>query len=145
MLKGISPLMSPDMLSALYKMGHGDEFVIGDAHFPAETYASKYVVRADGITIPQLLDAIFPLFELDNYVDEQIITMQPVPGDKLDPAVVASYKEVAHKHGFTNAKFGTMERYAFYERAKKAFLIILSGDTRIYGNVIIRKGVVPVV
>lgn len=145
MLKGISPLMSPDMLSALYKMGHGDEFVIGDAHFPAETYASKYVVRADGITIPQLLDAIFPLFELDNYVDEQIITMQPVPGDRLDPAVVASYKEVARKHGFTNAKFGTMERYAFYERAKKAFLIILSGDTRIYGNVIIRKGVVPVV
>lgn len=141
MLKGISPRISPDMLSALYKMGHGDELVIGDGHFPAETFASKYVVRADGLTVAELLDAILPLFELDRYVDEQLITMEAVPGDTLDPRVEASYRAAAGKHGYAWAKMARMERFAFYERAKKAFLIIQSGDTATYANIILKKGV----
>lgn len=143
MLKGISPFMSPDLLSALYRMGHGDELVIGDAHFPAETFASNIIVRADGITVPQLLDAILPLFELDKYVETQMFTMEAVPGDKLNPKVEASYKALANKHGYAWAKMARLERFAFYERAKNAFLIVQSGDTAIYANVILKKGVTP--
>ena len=143
MLKGISPLISPDLLSILSKMGHGDELVVGDAHFPAETFASKYCVRADGLTVPQLLDAILPLFELDRYVESPVITMEAVPGDKLNPAIEASYRKCCDSNGYSWAKMSRLERFAFYERAKKAFVIIQSGDTATYANVILKKGVTP--
>ena len=142
MLNGISPLISPDLLATLSRMGHGDELVLGDAHFPAETYGSRYVLRADGITAEQLMDAILPLFELDSYgTDAPMLTMEAVPGDTLDPAVEASYRAAADRHGFSWAKMGRLERFAFYERAKKAFLIVQTGETRKYGNIILRKGV----
>ena len=147
MLKGISPLVSPDLLSALSRMGHGDELVLGDAHFPAETYgkANGAVLRADGISAAALMDAILPLFELDSYgTDAPMITMEAVPGDTLDPDVEASYRAAADKAGYAWAKMGRLERFAFYERAKKAFLIVQTGETRKYGNIILRKGVTPV-
>ena len=147
MLKGISPLISPDLLAALSRMGHGDELVLGDAHFPAETYAKAngaVLLRADGLTAAALLDAILPLFELDSYgTDAPILTMEAVPGDTLDPDVEASYRAAADRHGYAWAKMGRLERYAFYERAKKAFLIVQTGETRKYGNVLLRKGVTP--
>lgn len=142
MLNGISPLISPDLLALLSRMGHGDELVLGDAHFPAETFASRHVLRADGITVEQMMDAILPLFELDSYGDDApMLTMEAVPGDKLDPAVEASYRAAADRHGFTWAKMARLERYAFYERAQKAFLIVQTGETRQYGNIILRKGI----
>ena len=147
MLKGISPLVSPELLSALSRMGHGDELVLGDAHFPAETFgkaAGAVVLRADGIPAAALLDAILPLFELDSYgTDAPMITMEAVPGDTLDPDVEASYRAAADRHGYAWAKMSRLERYAFYERAKKAFLIVQTGETRKYGNLILRKGVTP--
>ena len=147
MLKGISPLISPDLLAALSRMGHGDELVLGDAHFPAETYAKAngaVLLRADGLTAAALLDAILPLFELDSYgTDAPILTMEAVPGDTLDPDVEASSRAAADRHGYAWAKMGRLERYAFYERAKKAFLIVQTGETRKYGNVLLRKGVTP--
>ncbi len=143
MLKGISPLISPELLSAMYRMGHGDELVLADAHFPAETFGSNVVVRADGITVEQLLYAILPLFELDAYVDSPIVTMEAVPGDTLDPAVEGSYLEAFEKTGNGAFKLTRMERFAFYERAKKAFLIVQTGETRKYGNIILKKGVTP--
>ncbi len=143
MLKGISPLLSPEMLAALSSMGHGDELVLGDAHFPAETFASNRLLRADGITAAQLLDAILPLFELDAYVPAPMITMEAVPGDTLDPDVEASYRAAADRAGYAWAKIERMERFAFYERAKKAFLVVQTGETRKYGNIILRKGVTP--
>ena len=147
MLKGISPLISPDLLAALSRMGHGDELVLGDAHFPAETYAKAngaVLLRADGLTAAALLDAILPLFELDSYgTDAPILTMEAVSGDTLDPDVEASYRAAADRHGYAWAKMGRLERYAFYERAKKAFLIVQTGETRKYGNVLLRKGVTP--
>ena len=147
MLKGISPLISPDLLAALSRLGHGDELVLGDAHFPAETYAKAngaVLLRADGLTAAALLDAILPLFELDSYgTDAPILTMEAVPGDTLDPDVEASYRAAADRHGYAWAKMGRLERYAFYERAKKAFLIVQTGETRKYGNVLLRKGVTP--
>ena len=142
MLNGISPLISPDLLALLSRMGHGDELVLGDAHFPAETFASRHVLRADGITVVQMLDAILPLFELDSYGDDApMLTMEAVPGDTLDPEVEASYRAAADRHGFGWAKMGRLERYAFYERAKKAFLIVQTGETRQYGNLLLRKGI----
>ena len=147
MLKGISPLISPDLLAALSRMGHGDELVLGDAHFPAETYAKAngaVLLRADGLTAAALLDAILPLFELDSYgTDAPILTMEAVPGDTLDPDVEASYRAAADRHGYAWAKMQRLERYAFYERAKKAFLVVQTGETRKYGNLILRKGVTP--
>ncbi len=86
MLIGISPLIGPDLLAALHRMGHGDEIVLADAHFPGETYG-KRVLRADGVKIPQLLEAILPLFALDGYVDSPLVMMAPVEGDALDTAV----------------------------------------------------------
>jgi L-fucose mutarotase len=97
MLIGISPLISPDLLAVLHRMGHGDEIVLADAHFPGETYGQR-VLRADGLKIPDLLDAILPLFVLDTYVENPLIMMRAVPGDQLDRAVEASYRQAIDKH-----------------------------------------------
>jgi L-fucose mutarotase len=144
MLKGISPILSPEMLAALCAMGHGDVVVLADGHFPGEMFASRRFVRADGVDVPRLLDAILPLFELDAYVDAPMTTMEAVPGDALDPAVEGAYRAIADRHGNAWAKMGRLERFAFYERAKNAFLIIQSGDVAKYANLMLRKGVTPV-
>ncbi|MGF0068327.1 L-fucose mutarotase [Candidatus Spyradosoma sp. SGI.093] len=143
MLQGISPLLSPELLAVLCRMGHGDEIVLSDAHFPAETFNSR-VLRADGIRVPALLDAILPLFVLDPYVKSPVIMMQAVPGDTLDPAVGAAYREVIDRRRPGTPDFELMERFAFYERAKKAFAVVVTGETAKYGNIILKKGVTPI-
>src|SRR5512144_2573088 len=120
MLIGISPLISPELLATLHRMGHGDEIVLADAHFPGESLGVP-VVRADGLRIPDLLDAILPLFELDSYVDAPVAMMQAVPGDRLDPAVEAAYRQAIDRHAPATPAIGRVERFAFYERARKAF------------------------
>ncbi|MCR5184275.1 MAG: L-fucose mutarotase [Opitutales bacterium] len=135
MLKGISPFISPDLLKILAQMGHGDEIVISDAHFPAHTF-NPTVVRADGVPADKLLAGIVPLFELDAYA-VPVIMMEAVPGDSLDPAVEEKYRKALAYDG----KIERMERYAFYERAKKAFAVVISGETAKYGNIILKKGV----
>ena len=97
MLVGISPLMSPELLSTLYRMGHGDEIVLADAHFPGESQG-RPVIRADGLGVADLLDAVMPLMVLDQYDDKSLIMMAAVPGDELDPAVEASYRAAIEKH-----------------------------------------------
>ena len=143
MLKGISPFLSPELLALLCRMGHGDEIVIGDAHFPAETFASRHCLRADGVTVPQLLDAVLPLFELDRYDATPVLTMDAVPGDKLDPAIEAAYRAACDRHGYAWARMARLERFAFYERARRAYVIVQSGDTAKYANIILKKGVTP--
>ena len=140
MLKGISPVVSPDLLKVLAEMGHGDEIVFSDAHFPAHTFGREgaTVLRADGIGADQLLAAILPIFELDSY-STPVVMMDAVKGDTLDPAVEKAYRAALKYDG----KIEQMERYAFYERAKKAYAIVLTGETRKYGNVILKKGVTP--
>jgi len=138
MLKGISPLVSPELLKTLAEMGHGDEIVLSDAHFPAHTFNSK-VIRMDGIAADALLAAIIPLFELDAYATP-VVMMDAVPGDTLDPAVEAAYRKALGYDG----EIAREERFAFYERAKKAFAVVVTGETRKYGNVIIKKGVTPI-
>lgn len=137
MLKGISPVVSPDLLKTLAEMGHGDEIVISDAHFPAHTFNAR-VIRADGLPADALLAGIIPLFELDAYATP-VVMMQAVPGDTLDPAVEAAYRKALGYDG----QIELVERFAFYERAKKAYAVVISGETRKYGNVILKKGVTP--
>jgi L-fucose mutarotase len=137
MLKGISPDISPDLLKTLAEMGHGDEIVISDAHFPAHTFNNR-VIRADGIKAANLLSGIIPLFELDTYATP-IIMMDAVKGDILDPEVEESYRKALCYDG----KIERLERFAFYERAKSAYAIVISGETAKYGNIILKKGVTP--
>ncbi len=143
MLIGISPLISPDLLAVLHRMGHGDEIVLADAHFPGDTFG-KRVLRADGLKISSLLDAILPLFILDSYVESPLIMMMPAQGDQLDPAVEASYRKAVDRHWPATPPIHLMERFAFYERAKQSFVILMTGETAKYGNIILKKGVTPV-
>lgn len=142
MLKGISPLISPDLLAVLARMGHGDEIVLADAHFPGETFNHR-VLRADGVRVAPLLAAILPLFELDAYVQAPVIMMAAVAGDSLDPKLLASYRaEIDHfAPGVPETDF--IERFAFYERARSAFAVVITGETGKYGNIILKKGVTP--
>ena len=142
MLIGISPLISPEVLAVLHRMGHGDEIVLADAHFPGETYG-KRVLRADGLRIPDLLDAILPLFALDTYVESPLIMMSAVSGDQLDPAVEASYRQAVDKHWPATPPILRIDRFDFYERTKQAFAALMTGETAKYGNIILKKGVTP--
>jgi L-fucose mutarotase len=143
MLLGISPLISPDLLSILCRMGHGDEIVLADAHFPGETYGQR-ILRADGIRVPALLEAILPLFVLDSYVDSPLIMMAAVIGDNLDPSVEASYRRAVDQFWPATPAIQRIERFAFYERTKLAFAVVMTGETAKYGNIILKKGVTPI-
>ena len=140
MLKKISPLFSPELLATLYRMGHGDEIVLADAHFPGDTM-NKNVIRADGLLIEDLLNAILPLYALDSYVDDPVAMMQVVAGDTPDPAVESGYRSVIDKYAPETPAIALIDRFAFYERAKSAFAVVMTGDTRKYANIIIKKGV----
>jgi L-fucose mutarotase len=143
MLIGISPLISPELLSILCRMGHGEEILLADAHFPGESYGSR-IVRADGLRIPDLLDGILPLFALDDYVEAPVMMMAAVPNDTLDPKVAAAYRKMIDKHWPKTPPIKSIERFAFYEQAKKQFAIVMTGETAKYGNIILKKGVTPV-
>lgn len=142
MLKGISPLLSPELLAILCEMGHGDELVLADAHFPGHSM-NDCTIRADGLKIPDLLNAILPLYELDNYVDAPLVMMAPVAGDTLDPAVEPLYRVPVDKHAPATPPISRIDRFAFYDRAKQAFAVVMTGDTAKYGNIILVKGVTP--
>jgi L-fucose mutarotase len=143
MLKGISPLLTPELLSVLHRMGHGDEIVLADAHFPGETFG-KRVLRADGLKIGPLLDAILPLLELDAYVDAPLIMMAAVAGDQLDPEVERDYRAAVDRHAPATPPIARIDRFAFYDRAKEAFAVVMTGELAKYGNIILKKGVTPI-
>lgn len=139
MLKGISTLLSPDLLHVLSSMGHGDELVISDANFPAATHARR-LVRSPGIPAPALLDAILDLMPLDDFVEYAALTMQVVGEPLAVPPVVSEFDAVLARH--QERASAPLERFAFYTRAAGAFAIVATGETRIYGNILIKKGVV---
>lgn len=142
MLKGISPVISPELLAVLCRMGHGDEIVLADAHFPGDTFGQR-VLRADGISIPDLLAGILPLFQLDDYVDAPMAMMEAVPGDALDPAVEESYRFAIDDNTEKRYPIERIERFAFYDRAKEAYAVVMTGENAKYGNIILKKGVTP--
>ena len=121
-------------------MGHDDEIVLADAQFPGHS-VNNFVIRADGLLIEDLLDAILPLFALDSYVDDPIAMMACVPDDDPDPAVEAGYRTVIDKSAPETPAITFIERFAFYERTKDAFAVVMTGDTRKYANFILKKGV----
>ena len=139
MLKGIPDIISPELLKILDEMGHGDEIVIADGNFPTASMG-KREVRADGHGVPEMLDAILQLFPLDTYVEAPVALMEVVPGDPVVPVIWDEFKEIIEKRD--PAKIEYMERFAFYERAKKAYAIIATGEKAIYANVLLKKGVV---
>ena len=142
MLVGISPLLSPELLATLCSMGHGDEIVLADAHFPGHSLHEQ-VIRADGLGIAALLDAILPLMCLDEYVDSPAFMMAPVPGDELDPAVEAAYRQAIDRHWPQTPPIARVERFAFYDQTREAFAVVMTGETAKYGNIILKKGVTP--
>lgn len=144
MLKGISPLISPELLKVLATMGHGDEIILADAHFPANSF-NQNVLRADGLRIPALLEAILPLFELDAYVPSPLFMMSAVEGDTLNPEVEKSYVAAIHKTNPNAPSIERIGRFDFYDRARQAFAVVMTGETAKYGNIILKKGVTPLV
>lgn len=139
MLKNIPAILSPDLVKILMEMGHGDEIVIADANFPAERLGQR-VVRADGHHVPEILSAILELMPLDQYADYQYGLMQIVEGDNVDPVIWQTYEKIIREND-ANAKVKHIERFDFYEQTKDAFAVLITGETALYGNVILKKGV----
>ncbi|CAF1260078.1 unnamed protein product [Rotaria sp. Silwood1] len=143
-LKGIPHLISPELLYALASMGHGDEIVLADSNFPSESIAranGARLILCDGLPIPKLLRQILKLFPLDQYVAKPIALMDLVDDDKkkgLDVPIWNEYKEIVGN----DVQFEMVERFQFYERSKKCFAIVRTGESAIYANVILKKGVI---
>ena len=138
MLKGISNLLSPELLKILMEMGHGDELVLGDGNFPAASHAQR-LIRADGHSIPAMLDAILSLFPLDYAVDFTAVLMD---SRGIDPAVWKVYKEKLSIYPDGNKQFLVISKPDFYERAKKAYCVVATGESERFANIIVRKGVI---
>lgn len=139
MLKGISPLLPPDLLKILMEMGHGDELVIADGNFPAASHAQR-IARCDGAGTPALLDAILQLFPLDPFVNQPVALMAVVSGDNYSPDLWPVYKKIIQKHEPQFAGFELMERQAFYKRARQAYAIVATSEMARYANLILKKG-----
>ncbi|QEN06459.1 fucose isomerase [Oceanispirochaeta crateris] len=142
MLKKIPKILSPELVKILMEMGHADEIIIADGNFPSSTCAQR-LVRADGHSGTDILDAVLELFPLDPYGDESPVSlMELVPGDDVKTPIWEEYKGIVKKHNADFEDFNFIERFEFYERAKKAFAVIATGEGALYANVLIRKGVV---
>ena len=143
MLLGISKLISPDLLKILMEMGHGDELVIGDGNFPAASIAPPgRLVRCDGHPVPELLDAILKLFPLDSYVEKPAMLMGVVPGDKVETPIWDRYRSIIRDRTGLQDPIAELERFEFYERAKSAYAVVATGESALYANIILKKGVV---
>lgn len=140
MLKNIPKILSPDLLKILCEMGHGDELVIADANFPAESCGQR-VIRADGHGGAKMLEAVLSVIPLDTYAKENFVLMQVVEGDNVRPTIWEEYKKIAAAKD-PNVRAGFEERFAFYERAKKAYTIVATGEGAVYANIILKKGVI---
>ncbi len=140
MLKHIPKVLSPELLKILCEMGHGDEIVIGDGNFPAASNA-KRLVRADGIGACELLDAVLQVFPLDQYDPNNFVLMQKAEGDAADTSIWQRYEAILKKHE-PNAVVSFEERFAYYERAKRAYAIVAGGEEKQYANIILKKGCV---
>ena len=143
MLKNVSPLISPQLLKVLCEMGHGDEIVLADANFPAESIAqNNQIIRADGLGVVDLLNAILPLFPLDPYTDKSFIVMkvEARDGDYV-PEIWSDFEKVLETHE-PDFKMTFMDRFDYYEHSKKAYAVIATGEKATYANVILKKGVI---
>jgi L-fucose mutarotase len=141
MLKNIPSILSPELLKILMEMGHGDEIVIADGNFPAASIAQR-LIRLDGHGVCPVLEAILRLFPLDPYVEKPVSLMQVVPGDTVKTPIWDEYRKILRASGEPFKEFDMVERFAFYERAKKAYAVIATGESALYANIILKKGCV---
>ena len=141
MLRGINPLLSPDLLHALRAMGHGDDIVLADANFPVESNGQR-VVRLDGVRATDVLEAVLEVMPLDSFVPDPALVMQVVGNPDDIPPVVAEFQDLIQKTADNPVKLGGLERHEFYEQARGAYVIVQTGETRLYGNILLKKGVV---
>ena len=141
MLKGLHPLLGPELLHALAAMGHGDEIGIVDANFPAAGLGRR-VIRLDGASATAVLDAVLTLLPLDDFVEHPLTTMAVVGAPQDDPPVVAEFVAIAARAEGRAVRRQALPREPFYERARQAFVLVQCGERRLYGNVLLRKGVV---
>lgn len=141
MLIGIPQLLSPELVKVLMEMGHSDEIVLADGNFPAASHAQR-LIRCDGHPIPELLDAILQLFPLDAYVPRPVALMQVTAGDPVETPVWEQYRRIIARRSGIAEPFDEVERFAFYERAKRAYAIVATGEGALYANLILKKGVI---
>ncbi|HTX99555.1 MAG TPA: L-fucose mutarotase [Bacteroidota bacterium] len=141
MLKGIPTVLSPELLKVLMEMGHGDELVLADGNFPSASIAQR-LIRLDGLPLPKVLKSILKLFPLDTYVEKPVSLMALVAGDNVQPVIWEKYRTIllASREPFKDFEY--VERFAFYERARKAYAVVATGETALYANIILKKGVV---
>ena len=146
MLKGIPKIISPELLKVLSEMGHSDRIVIADGNFPSESMGKNaIVIRADGHGIPELLDAILTVYPLDTYTDKPAVLMQLMDRDvgKVETPIWDEYRKIIAKHDDRGAEaLGNIDRFDFYEEAKKCYAIIATGESAIYANIMLQKGVI---
>ena len=143
MLKGIPKILSPELLKVLCEMGHGDRLVIADGNFPAESVGKNaIVIRMDGHGACDVLEAILKLFPLDTYVEKPVNLMQVVPGDNVETPIWDEYAKIVEENDGRSDIIGQIERFAFYEEAKKAYCVIATGEGALYANIMLQKGVV---
>jgi len=143
MLKGISAIVSPDLLKVLAEMGHGDEIVFADCNFPAASVAKK-LIRYDGLGIAELLKAVLKLFPLDDYVEHSVALMEVVLGDKAKPVIWNEYKKILKSSGEKFTDFEFVERFDFYERTQQAYAVVATSETSPYANIILKKGCIRI-
>ncbi len=141
MLKGIAKLISPELMMILMKMGHGDELVLADGNFPADSHAQR-VVRADGLGATAVLEAIMPLFPLDTFVEDPVLVMRPVDVSWDEPEIWGEFRRVLAIDDPTPVGLKPLERFEFYDRARQAYAIVATGESALYANLILKKGVV---
>ena len=141
MLKNIPSIITPELIKILMEMGHGDEIVFADGNFPSASHAQR-LVRMDGHTVTELLEAIMPFFPLDTYADAYAILMEVVKGDPVEPVIWDTYQEVLERHDKEGCVIQNIDRFDFYDRAKKAYAVVATSEGALYANLILKKGVV---
>ncbi|MCP8617567.1 RbsD/FucU family protein [Salirhabdus salicampi] len=141
MLKGIPNVISPELMKILLEMGHGDELIIADGNFPAASCAQR-LVRSDGNGTKELLDGILKFFPIDTFSDDPVALMEVVEGDSTVPTIWGEYQSIIQKYEPQFEHFKFIERFAFYERAKKAYAIVATSEGALYANIVLKKGVV---
>jgi len=141
MLKNLDPLLSPDLLMVLRSMGHGDEIAVVDANFPAASMAQR-LVRLDGLTASAVTGAILSVMPLDDFVPEAAWRMEVVGDPEAEQPIFDEFRAAIARHEGADFRLAALERFAFYERAKAAYAIVSTGESRLYGNIILKKGVV---
>jgi L-fucose mutarotase len=141
MLKNLDPILSPDLLAALRAMGHGDEIAIVDANYPSAS-SGRPLIRLDGLTTTRVLDAVLSVMPLDEFVPCAALRMQVVDDPTAEMPIFAEFRDLLARHEPRMARLDSIERFAFYERVKQAFAVIVTGERRLYGNILLKKGII---